>query len=291
LPTLDPQSRLRDIKVLSYDSDLHVDAVDLAMQPARKRCASSISTATASCARALKCCAASALTGILEERLASRHASVALGGAPVKALVIADGIEHAEKIYAEMLRQYEPRMSFMAHGDANNADAEIERFRTSPEQGVLVAIQKVTEGFDVPDICVLTYLRTWKAPLFINQMAGRAARVTERERELQQSSRQPSSFRTTQLSKPSLTSWSARCACSKVPQSRASVAVARSAPVHRGHVVVNVRSAARPGHLHMRLPECGLTGQSCAFPPTVADLCRLRQAERYCQCLGALRWM
>jgi hypothetical protein len=49
-----------------------------------------------------------------------------------------------------------------------------------------VAVQKVTEGFNVPDICVLTYLRTWTASLFINQMAGRAMRVTMRERELGQ---------------------------------------------------------------------------------------------------------
>ena len=48
----------------------------------------------------------------------------------------------------------------------------------------MVAVQKITEGFDVPDICVLTYLRTWKAPLFVNQMVGRAMRPTDREREL-----------------------------------------------------------------------------------------------------------
>src|SRR3712207_8686918 len=37
---------------------------------------------------------------------------------------------------------------------------------------------------DVPDICVLTYLRTWRAPLFINQMVGRAMRITALERQL-----------------------------------------------------------------------------------------------------------
>jgi superfamily II DNA or RNA helicase len=65
-----------------------------------------------------------------------------------------------------------------------SAEAEIQRFRMSTEQAIMVAVQKITKGFDVPDICVLTYLRSWRAPLFINQMVGRAMRVTQRERDL-----------------------------------------------------------------------------------------------------------
>ena len=96
--------------------------------------------------------------------------------------MIADGVEHADQIY-DLLREKIGQYAFVAHGQSVNAEGEIERFRKSTGQAVLVAVQKVTEGFNVPDICVLTYLRTWRASLFINQMVGRAMRVTERERD------------------------------------------------------------------------------------------------------------
>ena len=125
------------------------------------------------------------IKGILAETVTRLgHASMALENAPVKGLVIADNIEHADQIYALLSQEIGTRYAFLAHGQSANAEAEIQRFRMSTGQAIMVAVQKVTEGFDVPDICVLTYLRTWKAPLFINQMVGRAMRITDREREL-----------------------------------------------------------------------------------------------------------
>jgi hypothetical protein len=112
------------------------------------------------------------------------HASVALEGAPVKGLIIADSVNHAEQVHAALAAEVGSRKAFIAHGQMTSAEAEIQRFRISTEQAIMVAVQKVTEGFDVPDVCVLTYLRSWRAPLFINQMVGRAMRVTQRERDL-----------------------------------------------------------------------------------------------------------
>lgn len=125
------------------------------------------------------------LDGILDETvLRLGHSSIALEGAPVKGLVIADGVEHAEQVHDLLTSKIGMRHAFIAHGKLASAEAEIQRFRASRGQAVMVAVQKVSEGFDVPDICVLTYLRTWTAELFINQMVGRAMRVTDREREL-----------------------------------------------------------------------------------------------------------
>jgi superfamily II DNA or RNA helicase len=285
---------LRGIKVLSYDNDLHVDAVDLAAEAGPQ----AMRVVDLDGDRRLRSRVLSEmlrndrfLAGILQEtgsRLA--HASVALGGAPVKALVIADGVEHAEKIYAEMLRQYGPRMSFMAHGDMSNADAEIERFRISREQGILVAIQKVTEGFDVPDICVLTYLRAWKAPLFINQMAGRALRITERERELQQiipatiiipndtalkeafADILVGSLRVLETApEPCVSCGREICACPPRPR-------------HRQCPVCGQAWA----HCTCACQQCGLTRtQGCTHFRRPSPICAgCGRPERYCQCLG-----
>jgi superfamily II DNA or RNA helicase len=182
---------LRRIKVLAFDADMHVDAVNLGEEagPQAQFMRAVDLDDNGLRSRVLPQLVRNDrfLTGIIGET-ATRlgHASVALGGAPVKGLIVADDVRHAEQVHAELSRQLGPRLAFIATSDTPNADAEIERFRMSREQGLLVAVQKVTEGFNVPDICVLTYLRTWKASLFINQMAGRAMRVTMRERELGQ---------------------------------------------------------------------------------------------------------
>ena len=114
------------------------------------------------------------LNGIIRETVVRLgHASVALEGAPVKGLIIADSVNHAEQAHAALAAEVGSRNAFIAHGQMTSAEAEIQRFRISTDQAIMVAVQKVTEGFDVPDVCVLTYLRSWRAPLFINQMVGR----------------------------------------------------------------------------------------------------------------------
>ncbi|MEQ4205789.1 DEAD/DEAH box helicase family protein [Actinopolymorpha sp. B9G3] len=188
--TLVAEGQLRHIKLLGFDAEMRVDPVDLAGSahagaesihavdldgdaPINKRIlAEMIRTPRF-------------IDGILHEMMRRLgHASTALEGAPVKGLVIADGIDHANQIYASLVNAVGPRAAFLAHGQVSSPEAEIEQFRQSREQAIMVAVQKVTEGFDVPDICVLTYLRTWRAPLFVNQMVGRAMRVTPREREM-----------------------------------------------------------------------------------------------------------
>jgi superfamily II DNA or RNA helicase len=187
--TLISEQQLRHIKVLGFDADMRVEAIDLSEFEDRDMI------------RAVDIDANSRLRGPLISKMVrderylegmiqetvSRlgHSSVALQGAPVKGLIIADSINHAEQVYSMLADEVGPHNAFIAHGDMSTAEAEIQRFRLSTDQAIMVAVQKITEGFDVPDICVLAYLRSWRAPLFINQMVGRAMRVTQRERELE----------------------------------------------------------------------------------------------------------
>ena len=183
------ERQLRHIKVLGFDADMTVHAIDpagsanpgattiRAVDLRDTRLRSGVLSELIRNPRFIK--------GIVQETIGRLgHASVALHGAAVKGLIIADSIEHAEQVHAELVDQVGTRNAFIAHGQMASADNEIRRFRLSSGQAIMVAVQKVTEGFDVPHICVLTYLRTWRAPLFINQMVGRAMRITQRERDL-----------------------------------------------------------------------------------------------------------
>ncbi len=183
------EGHLRHIKVLAYDAEMHVQAVDLIKEttpggPIRavdldgdRQLQSSVGAAMIRDKKFID--------GVIEEKAARLgHASAALGGAPVKGLLVVDNKDHADAVYTRAAEILGVRHVFLAHADIPNADDEIERFRTSEDQGILVAVRKITEGFDCPDVCVLTYLGLWRAPLFISQMAARAMRVTQREREL-----------------------------------------------------------------------------------------------------------
>jgi superfamily II DNA or RNA helicase len=183
---LQEANQLRRLKVLSMDASMEAAAVNFTngeVTPIDIDDPGSRSKVAAKLVRDERF-----IDGVLREtvsRLAA--ASDALdGSAPVKALIIADDRAHADAVHARLVNMYGPRIAFVAHGPSKFADDQIEAFRNSTGQAIMVAVQKVSEGFDAPDICVLTYLKSWKAPLFINQMVGRAMRVTRKERELGQ---------------------------------------------------------------------------------------------------------
>lgn len=183
------EGHLRHIKVLAYDAEMTVQAVDLAKEATGD---ATIRAVDLDGDRRLQSAVAAALVrdpafidGIVAE-LGTRlgHASAALHGYPVKGLIVVDSKDHADQVYMRAVEQLGTRHVFVAHGDIKSADDEIERFRKSGDQAVLVAVRKVSEGFDAKEVCVLAYLGTWRAPLFISQVAARAMRVTQREREL-----------------------------------------------------------------------------------------------------------
>ena len=162
------------------------------------------------------------IDGVIEEKAARLgHAPQHLAAHLLRPLVV-DNKDHADQVYARAADILGVRHVFLAHADVPKADEEIERFRTSEDQGILVAVRKITEGFDCPDVCVLTYLGLWRAPLFISQMACRAMRVTKREREL--AAPIPATViipNIKELKAAFATSWSDRCESSTCPPSRA----------------------------------------------------------------------
>lgn len=185
------QGHLRPVRLLSFDADLTVDAVDPA----------AAATAGANTVRVIDLTGQPrgvrhvAMTGLLTdtdkfiqpmleetvERL--RQAAAAFSGpTPMKGLVIAQNQAHARQVYAEVADLVGSRSAMIATSDDADADANITRFRTSSDQAILVAVQMVTEGFDCPDVAVLAYMRTWTAPLHTNQMIGRVMRVSDAER-------------------------------------------------------------------------------------------------------------
>jgi superfamily II DNA or RNA helicase len=185
---LQDEKQLRRLKILGLDADMEIAAVDLGALADRDTIrAIDIDDNTKLRSDVLYGLVRGPrfITGVIDEIVARlAYASNYLQGAPVKALIVADGREHARQVHAALVDTVGPALAFLATGeDDRAAEDAIDAFRASTGQGVMVAVQKVTEGFDVPDICVLGYLRTWKAPLFINQMCGRAMRVTDRERE------------------------------------------------------------------------------------------------------------
>jgi superfamily II DNA or RNA helicase len=183
------EGHLRHIKVLAYDAEMRVQAVDLRKEATP---GGPIRAVDLDGDRKLQSSVGAAMIrdpmfidGVIREKAARLgHASAALGMAPVKGLFVVDNKDHADQVFTRAADILGVRHVFLAHADVANADDEIERFRTSQDQGILVAVRKITEGFDCPDVCVLTYLGLWRAPLFISQMAARAMRVTQREREL-----------------------------------------------------------------------------------------------------------
>ena len=183
------EKQLRHLKVLGFDAEKQISVIDLAGSANTVIDSVDLDGDAKLRSKVLSGLVRNPdfLNGILNEMITRLgHASIALNQAPVKGLIIADGVEHADQVYAALQAIWGTRNVFLAHGQSAGAEAAIQQFRLSPNQAALVAVQKVTEGFDVPDICVLTYLRTWKAPLFINQMVGRAMRISAREREVGQ---------------------------------------------------------------------------------------------------------
>ena len=181
------QGVLRPISLIRYDVDMTVTAVNIAEYATGSTMRSVDLDATPDIRRevlAKMYADETYVRGMLQQTigwLASQ--SETLGGYGVKALVVTERVEHAKFVYRLLVEQIGPAAAFIAyHG---STDRGIEEFRNYKGQGVLVVVQKGTEGFDVPDVCVLTYLKSWTAPVFINQLTARAMRVTKVEKDLE----------------------------------------------------------------------------------------------------------
>ena len=126
------ERQLRHIKVLGFDAEMKVHAVDLARSAHAG--AETIHAVDLDGDNKLRSGILAGMVrspqyvqGILSETVRRLgDASVALEGAPVKGLVIADGIDHAEQVYARLVEIIGPRHAFIAHGQVSSAEGEID---------------------------------------------------------------------------------------------------------------------------------------------------------------------
>jgi hypothetical protein len=125
-----------------------------------------------------------AFVGAVLERLEVAHRS--LGGAPVKALIVAhrqiDARAMQETANELMRRKGLRPITALAISDEDDAAETLEAFRRQPHVGVLCTVDMAGEGYDCPEIVVVGYASGKRTPLYIRQVVARAQRVTERER-------------------------------------------------------------------------------------------------------------
>ena len=95
-----------------------------------------------------------------------------------KTIVFAVGVAHAA-LLAEQLRERGVRADYVAHYRPDDTDGDSEALIQSLRDGeleVLVNVQKLTEGVDVPDVQTVFLTRPTKSEILFRQMVGRALR-------------------------------------------------------------------------------------------------------------------
>jgi superfamily II DNA or RNA helicase len=90
-------------------------------------------------------------------------------------LVIAPSIEIAD-YFVELIERLEGERPIIVHSQMQNADGKIDAFRKSDKRW-LVSVAMVSEGVDIPRLCVLVYLSSALTELAFRQAMGRVVRT------------------------------------------------------------------------------------------------------------------
>ncbi|RAF54902.1 ATP-dependent helicase, partial [Burkholderia multivorans] len=93
-------------------------------------------------------------------------------------LVIATD-QDAARAYAKVLRELTGEKPTVVLSDEPGASARIEEFQNSTDRW-MVAVRMVSEGVDVPRLCVGVYATSSSTPLFFAQAIGRFVRARKR---------------------------------------------------------------------------------------------------------------
>ena len=125
------------------------------------------------------------LVTVTLNELETRHRDSA--GAPIKGLIVAHRQEMAREFRNEVNRQMtarglRPLAESVTSEDGANAFPTLERFRKMQRVGVLCTVGMAGEGYDCPDIAVVTYATNVQTAQNIRQVVARGQRVTEWER-------------------------------------------------------------------------------------------------------------
>jgi superfamily II DNA or RNA helicase len=109
-----------------------------------------------------------------------------LGNGPAKALIVARRQDEArafQQAADSIMRQRNMRpIAELAISDEADARKTLERFRTLRNPGLLCTVDMAGEGYDCSDIAVIGFATNKLTPLYVRQVAARAQRVTDYER-------------------------------------------------------------------------------------------------------------
>lgn len=95
-------------------------------------------------------------------------------------LIVAKSQEHAYRIQSEMWKITGRRPAVVV-SDAEDARAEIDRFRRSSDEWI-IAVRMIAEGVDIPRLVVGVYATNYQTKMFFTQVVGRFVRVRDGER-------------------------------------------------------------------------------------------------------------
>ena len=109
-------------------------------------------------------------------------------GAPVKALIVTHRQKMAQIFADEVNRQMkarglQPLAECVVSDDGADAYRRLDDFRQKRRVGVLCTVGMAGEGYDCPDIAVVTYATNVQTAQYIRQVVARGQRVTKWERE------------------------------------------------------------------------------------------------------------
>jgi superfamily II DNA or RNA helicase len=108
-------------------------------------------------------------------------------GAPVKALIVASRQTMAAAFAEEVNRQMkaaglQPLAECVVSADGADAYRRLDAFRKKDRVGVLCTVGMAGEGYNCPDIAVITYATNIQTVQYVRQVVARGQRVTEREK-------------------------------------------------------------------------------------------------------------
>jgi len=109
-------------------------------------------------------------------------------GKPVKALIVTQRQDMARAFEKEVNRQMaerrlQPLADCVISADGPDAYRRLDDFRKQGRVGVLCTVGMAGEGYDCPEIAVVTYATNVQTTQYIRQVVARGQRVTQWERE------------------------------------------------------------------------------------------------------------
>jgi superfamily II DNA or RNA helicase len=110
---------------------------------------------------------------------ADRRLSEVRRGVPDAGGLVIAGDQASARAYARVLREVSGEVPVVVLSDDAGASARIEEFATGGQRW-MVAVRMVSEGVDVPRLCVGVYATSASTPLYFAQAVGRFVRARRR---------------------------------------------------------------------------------------------------------------